>query len=166
MKIGKVITLNDMEQRICKKIASERYSINRKNGIIDRKKGDQSNEFTDLEGFSGEFAFCKLFNIFPDFYVKVTDQKTDTGDCTFKGKSIDVKTTKYPNGRLICAMWKNENVDLYALMVGEFPTYKYCGFVKAKDLKVEENIINLGRGNVYALTQGELKDFYKKKLKR
>ena len=38
-------------------------------------------------------------------------------------------------------------------MVGEFPRYEFKGFAKASDVKKEENIINLGRGKLYAMEQ-------------
>tara|TARA_R110000751_G_scaffold71967_4_gene145985 strand:- start:21 stop:491 length:471 start_codon:yes stop_codon:yes gene_type:complete len=150
------VVLNESEQRLAKHIAKRRYEINREKGTIDAKKGEQSNEFVDLEGIAGEIAFCKIYNLYPDLEVKVTTQKTDKGDCIYKGHKIDVKTTSYKTGKLICALWKNNEVDLYALMVGAFPSYEFRGFSYAAELKKKENIINLGRGDLYALTQDEL----------
>jgi hypothetical protein len=42
-------------------------------------------------------------------------------------------------------------------MVGTFPSYEFRGFSYASDLKRKENIVNLGRGDLYALTQDKLK---------
>ena len=150
------VLLNESEQRLAKYIAKRRYEINREKGTVDAKKGEQSNEFVDLEGIAGEIAFCKIYNLYPDLEVKVTTQKTDKGDCIYKGHKIDVKTTSYKTGKLICALWKNNEVDLYALMVGAFPSYEFRGFSYASELKKKENIINLGRGDLYALTQDKL----------
>lgn len=149
----KSIILNDIEQKIVQYIARSRFEVNRKNGVKNSRKGKQSDHSTDLDGFGGEFAFCKLFNLYPDLEVKVTSQETDSGDCILKGKKIDIKTTKYKTGKLICTLWKNDEIDYYALMVGEFPSYEFKGFAKASDVKKEENIINLGRGKLYAVEQ-------------
>ncbi len=68
------ISLNEAEQRLCQHIAKKRYEINRESGTFDAKKGGQSNEFVDLNGFGGEMAFCKAFNLYPDTEVKVTQK--------------------------------------------------------------------------------------------
>lgn len=155
-----IVTLSEDEQYIAKYLAKKRYQTSRENGVFDAKKGDQSNEFVDLEGISGEMAFCKIFNVYPDMDIKVVNQTNDVGDCVYKGYSIDVKTTAHKSGRLICATWKNDNVDIYALMVGQFPTYEFRGFAMAEALKREENLTDLGnpsKGKVYALNQNQLK---------
>lgn len=149
----KTVILNDIEQKIVQYIARSRFEINRQNGVKNSRKGKQSDHLTDLDGFGGEFAFCKLFNLYPDLEVKVTSQETDSGDCILNGYRIDIKTTKYKTGKLICALWKNDEIDYYALMVGEFPKYEFKGFAKASDVKKEENIVNLGRGKLYAVDQ-------------
>lgn len=150
------IHLNEIEQRLVKYIAKSRFEVNRNNNVTNSRKGGQSDYLTDLDGFGGEFAFCKLFNIYPDLEVKVTSQETDQGDCLLNNFKIDVKTTKYKTGKLICALWKNRAVDYYALMVGEFPQYEFKGFAKANDVKKEENIVDLGHGKVFALPQSKL----------
>ena len=157
--IGHTVTLNKGEQEIAKKIAKERYESSRAAGVYNAKKGDQSNEFTDLEGISGEIAFCKMFNVYPDMDSKVVTQLDDIGDCTYRGYQVDVKTTSYENGKLICATWKNDKVDMYALMVGTFPTYSFRGFASAKTLKQQSNIVDLGKGKVYAIEQKQLNQF-------
>lgn len=158
MKISTSITLNITEQRLCKHIAKERYKVNRKKGVKNSKIGDQSDELTDLEGFAGELAFCKIFNVFPDLLVQVTDQNTDTGDCILSdGTVVDVKTTKYPNGKLLAARWKNcKEIDVYALMVGTFPTYKFMGFMSKDELLQEKRLRDLGHGKGYVAYQNEL----------
>ena len=151
------ITLTEHEQKIAQFLAKERYNVNRQNNVHDAKKGGQSNEFVDLEGIAGEIAFCKLFNLYPDLEIKVTTQETDDGDCILNGHKVDVKTTSYETGRLICATWKNDDVDVYALMVGTFPTYTFRGMTNASYLKQDAHITDLGRGKVYALDQSKLK---------
>lgn len=157
--IGQSILLSDVEQRICRHIAKRRHEINRQNGVLNSKKGTQSDELTDLEGFAGELAFCKMFNVFPDLEIKVTNQNTDDGDCKLLGLRVDIKTTKYLNGRLICSTWKNNNTDIFALIVGTFPKYTFKGFMSYADLCRPERIKDLGHGNVYCASQDELYEF-------
>jgi hypothetical protein len=59
----KSIILNDIEQKIVQYIARSRFEVNRKNGVKNSRKGKQSDHLTDLDGFGGEFAFCKLSSI-------------------------------------------------------------------------------------------------------
>ena len=159
MKVGKVISLSEVEQSICKRIAKLRYQNNRAKGVIDRKVGKQSNEETDLEGFAAEFAFCKIFNLYPDFTIEPRGTEDDCGDAVLpSGKTVDVKATKYPTGRLLAVPWKGDNVDLYALMVGEFPRYIFKGFMSREELHKAERLGNLGYGETYIAQQHELKD--------
>jgi len=130
-KIGTVITLSESEQRICGYIAHRRTSNNRLEEVSDVKVGNISHEIMDLEGFAAEFAFCKLFNIFPDFYIGVTSSKkgNDKGDAVlFNGMTVDVKSTTLPHGKLLVVPWK-KRIDLFALMTGTFPTYTFKGFM-------------------------------------
>jgi len=158
MLIGTTITLESGEQAICKKIARLRHSNAREHGIYNKKIGKQSNEMTDLEGFGGELAFCKGFNTFPDFTIWVRGTETDVGDTVLSnGMSVDVKTTVYPAGMLTAALWKNETVDLFALMVGTFPAYVFKGFFEREKLMRKDKIGDLGHGPLFMVEQSELK---------
>jgi len=150
------ITLNEQEQRIARYIAKERMTINRASNKKTSIIGSQSNEEVDLEGIAGEIAFCKIFNLYPDFKTNLVNQDSDEGDCVYKEFKVDVKTTTYKSGKLICGTWKNDKVDYYALMTGTFPTYEFKGFAKGSVLKTNANLINLGRGECYGLTQDKL----------
>jgi hypothetical protein len=73
------------------------------------------------------------------------------------GKKIDVKTTKYQNGKLLAVLKKKEeDTDVYVLMLGEFPTYRYAGWAWASELIDERNIKNLGYGPTYVMEQDRL----------
>ena len=52
--------------------------------------------------------------------------------------------------------WKANNVELYALMIGEFPVYTFKGFMRREDLLKEERLGNLGYGQTYIAQQHEL----------
>lgn len=137
------VSLNDLEKKFCKFLAKHRYLAARMAGKPNAKQGPQSNEFTDLEGLGGEVAFAKLFNLYPRESFKILPRSTDEDDGDFvlrDGRKVDVKATKYSTGRLQAALWKKDAVDLYALMVGEMPSYRFAGFMPCQELCKESRI--------------------------
>ena len=154
--IGTKIKLNESEQAICVDIAKKRFDNNRKSNVKNSKIGEQSDYVTDLEGFAAEMAFSKIFNVYPDFSVETRNANEDQGDCVVNNKIVDVKTTKYKTGKLLAVKWKASNTDLYALMIGEFPSYTFKGFMTSKELLKEKRIGSLGHGNTYIAEQSEL----------
>ena len=158
------IILSEAEQRLAKFLAQRRYENARNKGLTNAKMGDQSNELTDLEGIASEIAFCKLANIYPDLDL----DHTNAADCYLRdGRAVDVKSTTYKTGRLLSVRWKDvTKVDVFVLMVGEFPKYRCAGFMQAKDLIQPDRLTDLGHGTGYAATQNELQpvEFLFKKL--
>ena len=158
-----VITLNAAEKKLAEYIANQRQTNARKHGVKNRKISNEDAHKTDLEGFASELAFCKLMNIYPDLEIDAfytADRGTMfNGDCYHMGLGcIDVKSTKHKNGHLLATLDKAGYMpDTYALMIGEFPTYKFVGYASAEELLDEKNIKDLGYGNGYALKQGRLK---------
>ena len=157
--IGSTYTLTEEEQRICRFIAWSRDKSNKDHDVTDQKIGDQSSEDTGLTGFSGEFAHCKLANLFPDFTVYPRGYKTDTGDAILLSKSVDVKTTRYVSGQLRVLTTKNK-FDLFALMTGDFPQYRFMGYMVGDELFQSERIVgpNKHKKYNYVAEQYELKD--------
>jgi hypothetical protein len=149
-----VIELNIAEQKLAKFLAAQRHNAARKNNINNAKMGPQSDEETDLEGIAAEIAFCKIMNVYPDLQVGVLEY---ADAFTTKMGAVDVKTTKYKNGRLLARKSKIGNEpDSYALMIGEFPVYRFVGWIDAKSLIDKQNLIDLGHGEGYALPQERL----------
>ena len=73
------------------------------------------------------------------------------------GRRVDVKQTKYPNGRLLRRISDvKDNVDIYVLMVGQLPTYRFVGWCNSDDLINNNSIIDLGYGPTYGKEQDEL----------
>ena len=148
------ITLDKTEQEIAESLAKRRYNAARNAGVQNAKIGPQSNWQTDLEGIGSEFAFCKLFNLFPDLTVGA---RKGGHDCTMFTHKVDVKATKYKTGRLLARTSKTmEDADLYALMIGEFPRYAFVGWAWNHELLRDENIMDLGHGEGFALSQEQL----------
>lgn len=147
------ITLNEVEIRLAKFVARKRYELARKNGRPNLKVGGQSNAFTDLEGVAGEIAFCKAMNVYPNLVIGEVDEY----DADIPEGTVDVKTTKYRSGKLLAVQSKKmRQADLYALITGTIPHYRFVGMATGSELFREENITDLGRGNGYALCQDKL----------
>ena len=159
--INTKFVLTPEEQMICEHIGIRRYNINRQKGVTDKKIGKENNYFMDINGFGGEFAFCKLFNVMPDFLVKVTQtNKNDYDALLFNCIKVDVKTTDVLSGRLLAAPWMVDEVDCYALIVGEMPNYIFKGFMLREDLKKEDRLKSLGYRKGYVAEQNELKELH------
>lgn len=153
--IGTTVTLNAHEIKLVRYLAKLRYETARKAGVVDRKQGEQSWQETDEQGLAGEMAYCKMFNLYPDLDVSPRSGSYDVIDQY--GLTTDVKTTKYSNGRLLATLKKNPDVDYYALMTGEMPTFTFRGEVNYLDLIDEANIIDLGHGQGYGLSQDKVR---------
>lgn len=148
------ITLDLHEQQIVREIALTRHKNNIDRKSRSYKMGVGDDLLINLEGTGGEFAFCKLKNIYPDMTV----DHPIPFDCYINGHGyIDVKTTKKPNGMLLVGIWKSRSIpDYYALMVGEFPTFEFKGFIKGEEVFKPENLVDLGHGDTYGITQDRL----------
>jgi hypothetical protein len=158
------VVLSEAEQRLAKFLASARYHNARRKGLHDAKMGDQSNELTDLEGIASEIAFCKLMNIYPDLDL----DHTNAADCFLRdGRAVDVKSTVYKSGRLLSVRWKDASkVDVFVLMVGQFPKYRCAGFLESAELIKDERLTDFGHGTGYAAAQSDLKPVSLLNLKR
>ena len=150
------VTLNKIEQDICKMIAKERNDNNISNGSRNRKVGNGDDYQIGLEGYGAEMAFCKIQNLYPDFDCDAPQPF----DCYWHEMGwVDVKCTDRIGGMLIVGTWKKEKPtpDYYVLMIGKFPNYEYIGHYDGTMIFNEDNIVNLGYGPVYAVRQGKLK---------
>jgi hypothetical protein len=149
------ITLNPVEEALCRDIAKRRYNSNRSNGVADKKIGPQDTQETDENGIGGEVAVAKFLNLYPDMVIKPQSKTYDL--MSRKGSRIDVKTTKYKNGRMLATLKKHvEDCDVYVLVTGVLPKYKIVGWIKSEDLIKDENVVDLGHGHSYGVTQDRL----------
>jgi hypothetical protein len=156
-KIGHVIDLSESEQAICRYIAKKRIENAKTKNFKNRLSEAPSNWFTDLNGYGGEFAFCKLFNIMPDTSI-VFSKKRASYDCEKYGFKIDVKTTHYVNGHLCLGIWMKdkEGANCFALMIGDFPKYEFKGFCSRERALSEQYIKDKGKGDSYFIPQCDL----------
>ena len=153
------VKLSASECAVAQMLASMRTLVNRAAGITNMKQGKQSQHKTEVEGMAAELAFAKHFNICPVMTVKPVSGGSDG---ILKGKTIDVKVTAYPDGRLLAHPNKKKHPsDIFALLIGEMPNYRIAGYALAADLIHPDNLTDLGHGPVYAMNQSNLKQFKK-----
>tara|TARA_B100000579_G_scaffold438017_1_gene470929 strand:- start:13442 stop:13960 length:519 start_codon:yes stop_codon:yes gene_type:complete len=163
------IQLNELEIKISHLIAVKRYEMARGSNVPNGQVSDSMGALEpDIEGVLAEMAFCKAHGIYPrqvlDIFVRSKKNGMDYGDATvkFMGETrvVDVKTTCYKNGRLICSV-VNPNVDYYALMVGQKGEYRMAGLMEAHELCRESRYGDHGlfKKPCYMAEQHELKSW-------
>ena len=153
------IELNKCECDIARALARRKQSVLAQGTAWREKNGPQGQTFNDVEGFASELAFCRLFNLYPD--LDALNQKPPSHDVLLHdGRTVDVKCTAYENGRLIVGAKKSLTVDLFALMIGTMPSYRFAGFATGFDLMHPDRLTDYGHGPIYAMEQNELEIEY------
>lgn len=149
------IRLCDAEQKIARWIGQMRSRANRAGKVKDGKIGPQSAEDTDVNGFAAEMAFCKMFNVYPDFVI---GPRRGSVDCVRFGQSIDIKSTVHQHGHLYVLQRKRElAADYYALVVVDWPEFRFAGFASAAEVLLPERVTDFGSGPTYVLDQTMLR---------
>lgn len=151
------IELSASEMAVVQILASMRHAMNRGHAVGNARIGPQSDYQTDLDGLVAEFAFCKWKNIWPDMSVS---PRAGGADCTFNGRTIDVKATRRVDGRLLATTSKSvEHASIYVLAIVKDNLVTFAGWAFAKELLDEFNLTDLGHGPTYALDQSQLRAF-------
>lgn len=149
----KSITITDEDYDLCVMVAAMRNMVSRASNLKDRQMGNQSALETDLVGIIGEYAFCKLNNIFPDLIAK---PRAGSYDCLLKGYRVDIKTTMYENGKLLATTKENSDVDVYVLAILNNKKVSFPGWARKSELINERNLKDLGHGLTYVMEQNRL----------
>lgn len=150
------VKLDHDEIAVCQLLGRMRSLIARSANVHDAKIGDQDGADADVIGLMAEFAFAKRFNCFPDLGLK---PRSGSYDGRINGKRYDIKATKHKNGRLLCTMKDNPDVDIYVLAIVDQPVVRLVGYASKDELRHEGNLIDLGHGKGYAMTQDKLQQF-------
>jgi len=150
------IVLQQDEIAICQMIGRMRSLIARSSGVKDAKIGDQDGAEADVIGMIAEYAFAKQFNVFPDLGLS---PRSGSADGVIKDKRYDIKSTTYKTGKLLCTTKDNPDVDVYILAIVSGNEVNIVGWEYKDNLRKEENLIDLGHGKGYALTQDKLQKF-------
>jgi len=149
------INLTESEVHFLRTIASTRSYFNRKNNVVDQKFASEKSGFEiDFDGCLSEYAFCKWHNI--TFSLAYSPGQPD---CVYKNLTIDIKSTRLKNGRLMVKL-NAIPVDMYVLAIVQNDyTIFFPGYIRSEDIKKQENIRNLGTGDSYVLDQDQLLRF-------
>ena len=151
-----MITITPDLQLIANIIGTMRSIVNRRVGTKDAKIGLQDGTQADIDGFLGELAFCKWKNVWPDLSAML---RSASYDCIVGNCRVDVKTTRVKSGRLLATLKENPDVDVYALAIIDGDVVRFPGYMTAKELRIDENIVDLGHGNGYGAAQDRLCKF-------
>lgn len=149
------VTLTEQECEIVRYLGQTRRWMDRKVGVKDKLVAKENPIEMDVQGIGAEFAFAKLYNLFPPTNVK---PRGGSADFVMNGKTIDIKQSKYPNARLIVPPYKLDDdkiCDTYVLATGELPTFTFRGFAKKEVICNPKNLLTL-RSLVYALSIKDL----------
>jgi len=119
--------------RVAKAFRANNISV----GSAELGRLDRDGYELHLDGIAGEICFCRLFGLVPDLRVGSHSR----ADATFPdGTTVDVKTMTFPNADLLVMPGKKEKrCDLYAMMVGRFPEYRFAGVATQETVFRTEN---------------------------
>jgi len=132
--------------------------------VVDQQMGNQDTWAIDIDGMVGEFCVAKFLNLCPDLTIGVRRGGADL--VTQDGKTIDVKTTRHKDGRLLATLKKiDSQCDRYILVVVDDFGGDVIGWASREKLFDEANKTDLGHGTGYALTQQQLIKFKQKEDK-
>ena len=150
------VKLTSIDYIICEMIGRMRNIVNQNAGIKNTKVSPESADLIDVQGFVAEYAFCKHFNLFPDFDVT---PRSGSYDAIYKGHRYDIKSTTHKNGRLIATTKVNPDVDIYILAIIGEDEVDFIGYAYKDELIRPENIGTLGYGETYILERNKLHKF-------
>ena len=154
------ITLTDREFKFVEMLARGRHFL--KDIVMpDRKLIDWNNTQSeaDLLGVMGEYAVSKYLSIPMDTEVNLQGDGGEV-DLWLGDWSIQVKSTKYDNGRLVFNS-KDEMkalIDVLTICNIQKQTVNIVGYISNKDLQQKMYEKDLGFGVRYCIDQDELKD--------
>lgn len=151
----KKIRLTEAEMSMLVILSSMRTLMARSNNIKNLKGSTSRNDIIELDGIIGEYAFCKMNNI---FMAEIVPSVNAMGaDCVYNGKNIDIKSTRHKHGRLIGHIKRNTDIDVYVLAIIDDMDVTFPGWLYADELYDSDNIMMLGGYSVYAVNQEDLR---------
>ena len=149
--------LTDAEMFICRTLGVMRRS-EAMHKVVDQQVGKDDTWAIDIDGMVAEYCAAKRLNLCPDLTVSVRNGGADLIGKT--GKTIDVKSTRHKNGRLLATIKKaGEPCDIYVLVIVDDKGGDVVGWASKDELFQVANRTDLGHGVGYALTQDQLHKF-------
>lgn len=151
------IKLTDPELHICRILGVMRRS-EAMHKVVDRQVGKDDTWSIDIDGVVAEYCAAKMMNLCPDLTVSVRNGGADL--VSRSGKTIDVKSTRHKEGRLLSTLKKaGDPCDLYVLVIVDDFGGNVVGWASKEELFQESNLTNLGHGTGYAMQQDRLNKF-------
>lgn len=149
-----MVKLNPYEQKLAKDVAKKRFEACRKRHAEPTVYGDEAEEKREINAFGAELAFAKLANVYPD----LDPSKTRKQDVTLNdGRTVDVKTTTRHDGKLLLKVKAHQNrCDLYVLMIGDMPVYRFAGWIEGEFLVQDYRIDRTLQYPAYVAERHEL----------
>ena len=148
------VDLTKAELHICRILGLMRRST-ALDKVVDKQMGKQSPWEIDMNGMIAEYCVAKALNVCPDLTISVRSGGQDLA--TPGGHSVDVKSTTYKDGRLLCTLSKaNEPCDFYVLVVTDDEGGTIAGWAAKEDIFLDKNKQDLGHGIGYAVNQSDL----------
>lgn len=164
------VTLTKAEWAIAYLLGRMRRATNRAAKIRDRQVGDQDPLRIDVVGAAAEIAFARVAGVFPDLDTEIRQGSHD--NVLPSGRTVDVKATELPEGRLITPVSKDRLKDQSDISVlarvdlegtradrpeakNEPPTITFVGYAETSELMQEHRIQKLPR-ETYVMEDREL----------
>jgi hypothetical protein len=148
------VTLSEIEVKFIEAVVQTKVAYDAEGGKAKNLKVGERTPQRMLNAAGAELAFGKLFNLYVDFSRRYRWYDVMLPD----GRTVDIKTTTQDQGHLICdaGVVQKRIPDLFALVVGEFPTFEFRGVI-AGDIFIQEvNKRDFGHGACYAVEQNKL----------
>jgi hypothetical protein len=146
------IKLNRHELMLCDIFGT----VRRKNAMqfnYDRQVSKQDKYDMDIDGFKGEYIVAQYLNVMPDFSI---NEKKNPIDLHWNNKSIDVKSTRNPNGNIyITEYHKKKPCDYYVQVILNDDGGDIVGWIDSENLFKKATFVN-GSHPSYMLKQKDL----------
>ena len=150
------VDLTSAELHICRILGVMRRSIAMVK-VTDQQVGNNDTWAIDIDGVVGEYCVAKHLNVCPDLTVSARRGGSDL--ISVLGETIDVKTTRTKNGRLLATIKKAADpCDIYVLVIVDDAGGEIAGYATKEDLFQDKNIKDLGHGPGYVLDKNQLKE--------
>lgn len=152
------VNLTPEEMYVCRTIGLLKQSDSMYKAV-DAEMGKDMDKFTiHFDGMIAEFCVAKVLNLCPDINTKHRVGGSDL--TTRKGQTIDVKSTRHKNGKLLAKIGKADKpCDIYIFTIVDNFGCDIVGWASKEDLFKEENKTSFGYNICYALEQSQLKPF-------
>lgn len=148
------VNLTDSELLVCRLLGVMRRSA-AMNNVTDQQVGEKDTWEMDVDGVVGELCAAKRLNVCPDLTIGI---RSGGHDLISKTKqTVDVKTTRVKNGRLLATLDKiDKSCDIYVLVIVDDFGGDVVGWASKEEFLIDANIKDLGHGPGYALSQEKL----------